>query len=159
MVIRFVKGFFLGTAFVFLAVGLAAQAPPSPPLIPGTTIEVLPRRQFPAGWLHRALLGGLNRDLWATALVAEVLDPALRTSLAASVIQDQVAALFPGTIGVHALVDVGRVYEDDESSAKFHAGYGGGVWFSVVRADLLNGATAVRSVEGTRLYLSIGFPY
>ena len=67
--------------------------------------------------------------------------------------------LFPGTLGAHAVVDVGRVFVDDEDSSRYHSGYGGGLWVSLVRSDLVFGVTAVHSVEGTRAYLSIGFPY
>jgi hypothetical protein len=69
------------------------------------------------------------------------------------------SALFPGTLGAHALVDTGRVFVDGERSSRVHVGYGGGLWVSLVRSDLLANLEAVRSREGTSIYLTFGFPY
>jgi len=68
-------------------------------------------------------------------------------------------AFFPGTLGATALVDVGRVFVDGEDSSRLHAGYGGGLWISLVRADLLVNLNVVRSREGARFYLTFDFPY
>ena len=67
--------------------------------------------------------------------------------------------LFPGTIGLNAALDVGRVFHDGERSDTWHAGYGGGIWISIVRPEHTGGLTIMRSEEGTRLYLRLGFPY
>ncbi|HET9949520.1 MAG TPA: BamA/TamA family outer membrane protein [Longimicrobiales bacterium] len=68
-------------------------------------------------------------------------------------------ALFPGTLGANALVDLGRVWADGESSDRLHVGYGGGLWVTLVRADLLANVLAVHTREGTRFYLAFEFPY
>ena len=67
--------------------------------------------------------------------------------------------LFPGTIGLNAALDVGRVFHDGERSDTWHAGYGGGIWISIVRPEHTGGLTIMRSEEGTRPYLRLGFPY
>lgn len=38
--------------------------------------------------------------------------------------------IFPGSLGLLAFNDVGRVWVDDESSDQWHHGYGGGIWLS-----------------------------
>jgi hypothetical protein len=68
-------------------------------------------------------------------------------------------AFFPGTLGVTALVDGGRVFVDGEDSSRVHLGYGGGLWISLVRADLLLNLNVVRSREGVGFYLTFDFPY
>jgi hypothetical protein len=40
-----------------------------------------------------------------------------------------------------------------------HVGYGGGLWVSLVRADLLANLNVVRSREGIGVYLAFDFPY
>jgi hypothetical protein len=68
-------------------------------------------------------------------------------------------AFFPGTLGASALLDAGRVFMDGEQSSRVHFGYGGGLWISLVRSDLLLNVNAVGSREGTRFYLTFDFPY
>ncbi|HEV7330851.1 MAG TPA: BamA/TamA family outer membrane protein [Flavisolibacter sp.] len=64
--------------------------------------------------------------------------------------------LFPGTVGMIALNDVGRVWMPEESSTTWHHGYGGGLY--VVPADVLMlRAVVARSVEGTQLYVNFVF--
>lgn len=38
--------------------------------------------------------------------------------------------IFPGSLGLLAFNDVGRVWVDDDNSNKWHHGYGGGIWLS-----------------------------
>jgi hypothetical protein len=64
-------------------------------------------------------------------------------------------AFFPGTLGLTTLADVGRVFEDADASSRWHAGYGGGLWISLVRADLLMNLNVVRSREGTGFYVTL----
>ena len=58
-----------------------------------------------------------------------------------------------GRVGVLGFEDVGRVWWDDEDSAKWHQGYGGGIFYESL------GFTVTGSLghgEETRLYLSAG---
>jgi hypothetical protein len=68
-------------------------------------------------------------------------------------------AFFPGSLGATALVDAGRVFADGERSTRVHLGYGGGLWITLVRSDLLLNLNAVRSREGVGFYLTFDFPY
>ena len=67
--------------------------------------------------------------------------------------------LVPGDFGVFGLGDVGRVYFEGESSDKWHAAAGGGIWASFLdRANTVSLAVASSSVR-TALYFSVGFGY
>ena len=68
-------------------------------------------------------------------------------------------AFFPGTLGASALLDAGRVFAEGERSGRVHLGYGGGLWISLVREDLLLNLSVVRSREGVGFYLTFDFPY
>jgi outer membrane translocation and assembly module TamA len=71
---------------------------------------------------------------------------------------DFTSYLFPGTVGLVAFNDVGRVWVPDESSNVWHDGYGAG--FYIVPADLiLIQAVLAHSVEKTQPYFSIGFRF
>jgi len=72
-------------------------------------------------------------------------------------------AALPFRYGLTALADVGRVFVANESSSRWHTGYGGGLWMGVFAsgtsfqfASALK-ATVVHSDEGTSFYLLSGF--
>jgi hypothetical protein len=72
-------------------------------------------------------------------------------------------AIMPMHYGLLALGDAGRVFVDGESSSKWHAAYGGGVWLGMLAggagfqlASSMN-AVVVRSDERTSFYLTSGF--
>jgi len=67
--------------------------------------------------------------------------------------------LAPDEFGVFGLGDVGRVYLDGETSDRWHAAAGGGIWVSFLhRTNTLSLAYA-RSPESSGLYLRAGFLY
>jgi hypothetical protein len=69
--------------------------------------------------------------------------------------------LVPGTLGLFALTDVGRVFHDGdpEDADEWHAGYGGGLWISVIdRLQTLSVAVA-KGDDFTGLYVAAGFAY
>jgi len=69
--------------------------------------------------------------------------------------------LVPGTVGLFALTDVGRVfYQNDPADANaWHVGYGGGLWISVIgRMQTLSVAIA-KGDDLTGVYISAGFMY
>ncbi len=71
---------------------------------------------------------------------------------------DFTSYLFPGQVGMIAFNDVGRVWVPGEKSAKWHDGYGGGLY--IVPVDLLLIQAIVgHSKEGTQPYISIGFSF
>jgi hypothetical protein len=68
--------------------------------------------------------------------------------------------VLPGTFGVFALGDVGRVYLDGESSNKWHTGVGGGLWFAYLEsANTISFAVARGDDDRTALYIRAGFAY
>ncbi len=126
-------------------------------LPPGDTVLVTPRGRYPAGPLHRWVLGNGHRELWATPIPAMVLDlgsfaggltplrtgggqqtrslrlqgadgvvynfrsidkdasrtldPILQQSLAADILQDQIASLFPlSSMVVAPLLDAAGIF-------------------------------------------------
>lgn len=130
------------------------------PLVPGDTVLATPTGRYPAGPIHRWVLGDGHRELWATPVPAPVLDlgsyaggltplrlgggqqttslrlrgadglvynfrsidkdvsrgldPVLRETLAADVMQDQIAALFPlSAMVVAPLLDAAGLLHPD----------------------------------------------
>jgi hypothetical protein len=66
--------------------------------------------------------------------------------------------LVPGTVGIIGFHDIGRVWMSEESSSRWHTGYGGGLY--IIPADLLViQAVGGFSKEGFRPYLSIGLRF
>jgi hypothetical protein len=65
----------------------------------------------------------------------------------------------PGDFGVFGFGDVGRVFEDGESSKKWHPGAGGGVWFAPLARTNAISFSVAKSDEETLLYLRMGFFY
>ncbi len=64
--------------------------------------------------------------------------------------------LLPGTLGIHGLVDAGRVYLEGETSDKWHVAAGGGIWISVFEPKYTLGLTVARGEDRTKFYLSMG---
>ena len=67
--------------------------------------------------------------------------------------------IVPTDFGVLGLADVGRVFEDGESSKKWHPSGGGGVWFSPLTRTNTVSLSVATSSEETLTYLRIGFHY
>ena len=66
--------------------------------------------------------------------------------------------ILPFTMGIMGGVDYGRVWEDDESSSKWHNGYGGGIWLAPVDLVVMN-FTYFVSDEENRFGLLLGFDF
>ena len=67
--------------------------------------------------------------------------------------------LFPGSFGLLAFHDVGRVWQDGEKSTVWHNGYGAGLWISPIQRIVLT-ASAARSKEDKLLpYITFGFQF
>ncbi|MFA6152392.1 MAG: BamA/TamA family outer membrane protein [Chitinophagaceae bacterium] len=71
---------------------------------------------------------------------------------------DFTSYLFPGTVGLIGFNDVGRVWVKNESSDKWHIGYGGGLYIIPAEAIVIN-AMATCSEEGLLPYISLGFRF
>ncbi len=66
--------------------------------------------------------------------------------------------LLPGELGMIGLYDIGRVWEKDDTSHKWHNGTGGGFYFAPVRVAIIR-FIASYSVEGWYPYVSLGFRF
>ncbi len=71
----------------------------------------------------------------------------------------QVNLLFPSEFGVVAVTDAGRVFQNGESSDKWHVSGGGGLWLAPVDREYTVSGTLVRSAEGTKFYVGTGFGF
>lgn len=71
----------------------------------------------------------------------------------------QVRLPLPSEIGVFGLADTGRVFQEGESSRRFHLGVGGGVWASVLRPENTVSLAFARSEGDTRIYLRAGIGF
>ena len=71
---------------------------------------------------------------------------------------DFTSYLLPGTLGVVAFNDVGRVWLPGEASEKWHDGYGGGIYFLPAQLLLVQAVLGF-SNEGTYPYISAGFRF
>lgn len=66
--------------------------------------------------------------------------------------------LFPAAFGIHAFVDAGRVWVENDADSKMLVGYGGGFWFSPLRRILLSFTYAVSNEDKLPL-IGLGFKF
>lgn len=71
----------------------------------------------------------------------------------------RVSVLLPGELGVMGFGDVGRVWAEDETSGKWHAGYGGGIWLAPLKRSTALAVALARSEGATRFYIQAGFGF
>ncbi|MEP6713600.1 MAG: BamA/TamA family outer membrane protein [Ferruginibacter sp.] len=67
--------------------------------------------------------------------------------------------LFKGPFGLLGFNDVARVWADKESSAKWHDGYGGGIWLAPFNKLLVTGSLTYSEEEKNLLLISFGFQF
>jgi len=70
-----------------------------------------------------------------------------------------ISMILPGDWGVSGFGDVGRVWLKGESSDRWHAGYGGGLWVSLLSDRMAFSATIARGTEDDIFYFKGGFTY
>ena len=66
--------------------------------------------------------------------------------------------ILPGSIGLLAFHDVGRVWVKDENSDKWHNGYGGGVWLAPGKRYVIAACYGFSS-DGGLPFVSLGFEF
>ena len=66
--------------------------------------------------------------------------------------------LFPGSLGLQFFNDIGRVWQQGQSSEEWHDGYGGGIWISPLRRMVLSACYA-EGTDGGMLLFKLGFQY
>lgn len=67
--------------------------------------------------------------------------------------------LFPGSIGIIAFHDIGRVWVDKENSNRWHNGYGGGIYIAPIRRIVVAATVAHSKEESILPYVSFGFRF
>ncbi len=67
--------------------------------------------------------------------------------------------LVPTKFGVTLGAETGRVFAAHESSTRWHAAIGGGIWFSFIGPMNVLSLSVVRSPEGTGVYVAGGFSF
>ena len=66
--------------------------------------------------------------------------------------------LFPGSIGLLAFYDTGRIWADNDDSKKWLSGYGGGIWISPLRRTVLT-ITYAASKEDAMPLIGLGWKF
>ena len=66
--------------------------------------------------------------------------------------------IVPGSVGLIAFNDIGRVWEPGEKSGQWHDGYGGGLYVMPAELFLIQAAVG-NSKEGALTYISLGFSF
>jgi len=66
---------------------------------------------------------------------------------------------FPGEVGLFGLVDTGRVWLDDDSSGRWHTGYGGGLFLALSERSWRFSISVVDSDEMTATYFGTGIMF
>jgi outer membrane protein assembly factor BamA len=67
--------------------------------------------------------------------------------------------LFPEEVGVLAFIESGRVFLSDRKSRKWHTGFGGGLYCSVINKDLTFSLTLGSSEKRIGFYFNSGFTF
>ncbi|MFN2456817.1 MAG: BamA/TamA family outer membrane protein [Chitinophagaceae bacterium] len=65
--------------------------------------------------------------------------------------------LFPGTLGLHAFHDVGRVWSVNDTSNDWHNGFGAGIWIAPIRRFVLTGSLTFSKEEKALPLLTFGY--
>jgi hypothetical protein len=71
---------------------------------------------------------------------------------------DFTSYILPGSVGLIAFNDVGRVWVKEEKSGQWHNGFGGGLYVSPINMFIIT-ATLGHSREGTLPYVTFGFKF
>ena len=61
--------------------------------------------------------------------------------------------LLPGQLGIHAFIESGRVFIENDDSKRMHVTFGGGFWFSILDRALNFSLTIAHSPEKTAFYI------
>ena len=67
--------------------------------------------------------------------------------------------LFPGSVGLLAFHDIGRVWVDNDNSKTWHNSFGGGIWLAPVQRFVVTASVARSGEENILPYVSFGFQF
>ena len=65
----------------------------------------------------------------------------------------------PGEVGIQGIADVGRVFVEGERSDRWHRGFGGGLWITLLERVNTVSVSVVASDERVGFYAGAGFAY
>jgi hypothetical protein len=118
-------------------------------------------RAFGAFPFHEAAFLGGRRDLRGSREQRFAGEGALFANLEARVPVWAFDLLFPTELGIHGVVDAGRVFHDDDPSpgAPWQRAYGGGLWLSFLERTQTLGVTLVQGRERLGVYVGGGFHF
>ncbi len=86
-------------------------------------------------------------------------DASLYGSIEVRLAMLRIDVLVPAQMGVFGLTDVGRVFVAGETSDKWHAAYGGGIWFAFLSPTNALSITTTVSEERAKIYVQAGFGF
>ena len=129
------------------------------PLSPTLALRVAGKKVWGTYPLHEAAYVGGATTVRGFAEHRFAGDAALYGSAELRLSVAKFFVLVPGELGVFGLGDAGRVYLSGETSDRWHAAVGGGVWFSFLSPTNTVSVAAAHSSEGTRVYVRAGFAY
>ena len=66
--------------------------------------------------------------------------------------------LFPGSLGLLAFHDIGRVWSDNDANEKWHSGYGGGFWISPLKRLVITASYTI-SKEDKLPLITLGWQF
>ena len=71
----------------------------------------------------------------------------------------RITIILPGAWGIVGFADAGRVWLEGESSDTWHAGYGGGIWLSLLNDRMCFSSGISHSKESNLFFVKGGFSY
>ena len=71
----------------------------------------------------------------------------------------RLALLFPTNFGVFGFGDLGRVFQDDLPSGKWHKSYGAGIWFAPLTRATTFQVSLAKSEQRKAVYFGLGFAF
>lgn len=132
---------------------------PGLPLQPTLALRVGGRKVWgPYAWFDAALVGG-SRTVRGLREQRYAGDAGVLANAELRLRAGRVTLLFPTNVGVLGFADVGRVFLEGESSKRWHAGFGGGLWFWAVRPENVVSFTVASSEGRVAVYFTSGFMF
>jgi hypothetical protein len=86
-------------------------------------------------------------------------DASIFTNTELRIFLGELFVLLPGDFGVFGLMDLGRVYYENETSDDWHEAYGGGVWLAFIDRAYTMSLAVASGAEETGVYLKAGFMF